>query len=94
MQMHEVIDGDHRSMNRYSSAQDAGYRKVASALKHYMNKLDRKHDIERMCKFMIASCRIYADLSQHSRASFRYPSKPTFVFHTNEMNCLSAEKSV
>ncbi|KAF2794061.1 hypothetical protein K505DRAFT_361425 [Melanomma pulvis-pyrius CBS 109.77] len=49
MQIHEVIDGDHRSMNRYSTAQDARYRKVISALRHYMNKLDKKHGIERMC---------------------------------------------
>jgi hypothetical protein len=50
MQIHEVIDGHHRSMIRFSSSQDAGYRKVVSALKYYMNMLDQKHDIERRCK--------------------------------------------
>ena len=52
MQIHEVIDGHHRNMIRYRTAQDAGYRKVISALKQYMNMLDKKHDIERMCKYI------------------------------------------
>jgi tetratricopeptide (TPR) repeat protein len=48
MQMHEVIDGHHRDMIRFRTAGDAGYRKVVSALKQYMNMLDHKHDIERI----------------------------------------------
>ena len=50
MQIHEVIDGHHRDMIRYRTAQDAGYRKVVSALRDYLKKLDKKHDIERACK--------------------------------------------
>jgi hypothetical protein len=50
MQMHEVIDGHHRNMIRFRTAGDAGYRKVVGALKQYMNMLDHKHDIERICE--------------------------------------------
>ncbi|RYP73986.1 hypothetical protein DL771_003297 [Monosporascus sp. 5C6A] len=48
MQIHEVIDGHHRNMIRYSTAQDPGYRKVVSALKQYMNMLGPKNDIDRI----------------------------------------------
>lgn len=47
---HEMIDGNHRSMIRYRTADAPGYRQVVSALKHYMKKLDKAHDIERACK--------------------------------------------
>ncbi|KAF2739536.1 TPR-like protein [Polyplosphaeria fusca] len=48
LQVHEVIDGNHRTMCQFRTPQDAGYRKVVNALRAYMNKLDRKHDIERI----------------------------------------------
>ena len=47
---HEMIDGNHRSMIRYRTADASGYRQVVSALKYYMKKLDKAHDIERACK--------------------------------------------
>ena len=50
LQQHEVIDGHHRSMIRFRSAADPGYRKVVGALKQYITMLDRKHDIERICE--------------------------------------------
>ncbi|KAF2711824.1 hypothetical protein K504DRAFT_532352 [Pleomassaria siparia CBS 279.74] len=37
-----LIDEDHQSMDRYSTAQDTDYRQAISALRHYMSKLDKK----------------------------------------------------
>lgn len=51
MQTHENIAANHRNMIRYPTAQDPGYRKVIGALRQYMNMLDKKHDIERMCEY-------------------------------------------
>jgi hypothetical protein len=54
---HEVIDGNHRSMVQYATTQDHGYRKVISALKRYISKLDKKYDIERLCTYKLLRLR-------------------------------------
>ena len=47
---HEVIDAHHRNMVKFSTSQDAGYRKVVAALRDYKNDLTPKADAERICK--------------------------------------------
>lgn len=48
----EVIDGSHRKMVQFKSANDPGYRQVGGALKGYMNSLTEEHDAERECKLL------------------------------------------
>ncbi|KAF2195155.1 TPR-like protein [Zopfia rhizophila CBS 207.26] len=76
MQIHEVIDGHHRNMIRFRTAQDAGYRKVISALKQYMNMLDKKHDIERMS---IASSFSAKEMPTRTYFSVPYERNGNFV---------------
>lgn len=49
MQIVETIDASHRDMARFRSDQDAGYRQVAGALRHYTSILAPKHDADRRC---------------------------------------------
>ncbi|KAF2477726.1 TPR-like protein [Lindgomyces ingoldianus] len=84
MQIHEVIDGHHRNMIRFRTAQDSGYRKVISALKQYMNMLSKKHDIERMS---IASSFSAKEMPTRTYFSVPYERNPNFV---GREECLEA----
>lgn len=49
LQQYEKLDGNHRTMIQFRSAQEDGYRSIVGALKYYMTMLDAKHDAERRC---------------------------------------------
>jgi hypothetical protein len=50
LQQYEKLDGNHRTMIQFRSAQEDGYRSIVGALKYYMTMLDAKHDAERRCR--------------------------------------------
>lgn len=51
MQIVETINASHREMARFRSNQDAGFRQVAGALRHYISQLEPKHDTDRRCMY-------------------------------------------
>ncbi|ORY01060.1 hypothetical protein BCR34DRAFT_101413 [Clohesyomyces aquaticus] len=63
-------------MIQFRTAQDAGYRKILSALKEYMKKLGKEHDIERMS---IASSFAAQEMPTETYSNIPYERNDNFV---------------
>lgn len=67
-QRYETLDGNHRNMIQFVSAQEHSYRRIVSAFKFYMARLDIRHDEERECGYAQMLFKWHS-LNQHEQLS-------------------------